>query len=80
MKWRDLKTNRDRLGQLKGQTPYEILRVDPSATLAELRRAYKSLVRTYHPDSSHAFMKGTNEEIIKVINVAYQTILKERNG
>jgi len=32
--------------------PYEILEIDPSASLEEIQRAYRKLVRKYHPDKN----------------------------
>jgi len=81
MKWREIrKQYPDLLRDIESKNPYEILRVSKSASLDEIKTAYRKLVRTYHPDGSHAFMKSTNEEIVKRINVAYEKILNERNG
>lgn len=39
-------------------------------TIEELRRQYKDLLKTYHPDN------GGNEEIMKAINVEYEQLFK----
>ncbi len=43
------------MGDLPEKDPYEVLGVSPLATQEEIRRAYRALVRRYHPDS------GTDE-------------------
>ena len=58
--------------------PYRTLGVAPDATLEELKSAYIVLVKTYHPDRSDPFMARHNEEVIKLINAAYEK-LKDRS-
>lgn len=48
---------------------YELLHVDPSATAAEIRRAYRDLVRRYHPDLG----LGTAAQMA-LINEAYAVL------
>ena len=55
---------------------YEILKVPPTATREEIRRAYRQLARRWHPDR---FMAGperdwANEKMAE-INAAYRTCL-----
>ena len=55
-------------------TPYEVLGVPTTATLEEIRQAYKQLVREYHPDKIPSEMKRLRldaEEKLKAINAAY---------
>lgn len=51
---------------------YDLLQVSPSATDAELRRAYRKLIKDYHPDA----LKDDPEKakIATYINEAYQAI------
>jgi len=52
--------------------PYKILGVSPSATLQEIRYAYKRLSRSYHPDLNPD--PGAEEKMI-LINEAYHTLI-----
>lgn len=57
-------------------SPYDILGVSPAASLADIKKAYHSLSKIYHPD------KNSSKEAIekfKLINNAYNT-LKEYHG
>lgn len=62
---------------------YQILGVDRNASNEEIKKAYRSLVREYHPDKMQS--KGVPEDFLKVahekmseINQAYDQISKER--
>lgn len=52
------------------RSPYEVLGVHYSSTRAEINRAYRKLVKQYHPDLN----KHIDPRIIVEINVAYQTL------
>jgi DnaJ domain len=52
------------------RSPYEILGVHSSATRAEITRAYRTLVKQYHPD----IHKQIDPRIIVEINVAYHIL------
>lgn len=49
---------------------YARLGVSPSATLTEIKRAYRRLARLYHPDLNGQ----AQDERIKLINEAYQIL------
>ncbi len=54
------------------QTPYEVLGIAPSATLEDIRAAYKELVAKYHPDhhAGHPLEELAAEKLVQV-NEAY---------
>ena len=52
---------------------YESLEVSPQATTAEIKQAYRRLVKRFHPDSNNS---TANHEQIVIINAAYE-ILKD---
>jgi curved DNA-binding protein CbpA len=77
MRWRDLNQSyKDRLASLSAMTPHERLGVPPGASPVEIKAAYIRLVKAYHPDSSDPFMIKHNQEVLKLINAAYE-ILRE---
>ncbi len=63
--------------------PYAVLGVEPDADPAEVRRAWRALVRECHPDRMIA--RGLPEEAIKLatarlaaVNDAYETIIRDK--
>lgn len=61
------------------KNPYEILGISPSATNEEVRTAYRSLAKKYHPDNYiDSPVADLAEEKMKDINWAYDEILKIR--
>lgn len=53
--------------------PYQILKVVPSATSKEIKRAYRNLVKEYHPD----IYKGSDTKF-KEISQAYEEVMTWR--
>lgn len=77
MNWRDLGNKyKSRLEELEQMTSYEILEVDKTATLTDLKKAYRKKIRIYHPDGADSFLREYTEEVSKLINKAYQDLLK----
>ena len=60
---------------------YKILEVDPSCTDSELKKAYRDMVKKYHPDKilskDPALIRGSKEKFQEV-QKAYELIQKER--
>ena len=52
--------------------PYQILKVHPGAKLAEIKKAYRKLVKIHHPD------KGGDSAVMLEVNSAWE-ILKKKN-
>jgi hypothetical protein len=50
-------------------TPYEVLGVEPTASDAEIRRAYVALARRFHPDANPA-----GEERMRAVNEAWAVL------
>ncbi len=64
-------------------SPYDVLRLGPQATNAEIKRQYRKLVADNHPDK--LLGRGVPAEFVDIatrklaaINAAYDTIAKER--
>ena len=61
--------------------PYEVLGVSKNATEDEVKKAYRSMAKKYHPDKLQskdpAMIKGAQEKFQEVQR-AYEAIQKER--
>ena len=61
--------------------PYEVLNIPNTATDDEVKKAYRSLARKYHPDNYHDNpLADLAQEKMKEINAAYDAIQRERSG
>ncbi len=75
MKWRELKQGPvGRLDQMRKVDPYALFGVARGAALDEVKRAYREMVRTYHPDKADPFMRSHCGEALKIINDAMARI------
>ena len=75
MRWRTLNgPYQSTLAEARAKLPHELLGVPPGCTKVEARRAYLTLVRTYHPDRADPFMAQFNQEMLKIINSAYDRL------
>ena len=63
-------------------TAYKILEIEKTATDEEVKRAYRTMAKKYHPDKlqhmDEAYQKGAQEKFTKVQD-AYEKIQKERD-
>ena len=53
---------------------YKILEVDRDASSEVIEKAYKALVKKYHPDLQESNMRNEAEEKIKLVNEAYEVL------
>lgn len=61
--------------------PYSVLGITPEATDEEVKQAYRTLARKYHPDNYQDNpLADLAEEKMKEINEAYEAITKMRAG
>ena len=61
--------------------PYKVLGVNETASQEEIRAAYLSLVKKYHPDRyTETSLKEMANEKLKEINLAYETLTKKPAG
>lgn len=63
------------------RNPYEVLGVREGSSVEEIKKAYKELVRKYHPDQyqNHP-LSDLAEEKLKEINEAYDYLMKQYEG
>jgi molecular chaperone DnaJ len=63
------------------QNPYEVLGVRQGASEEEIKRAYRELVKKYHPDQFRDNpLSSLAEEKLKEINEAYDYLIKNKSG
>ena len=61
--------------------PYSVLGVPRSASDEEIKKAYRTLSRKYHPDANiNNPNKDRAEEMFKQVQQAYSQIMKEREA
>ena len=58
------------------QDPYRVLGVSPQSTDEEIKKAYRSLAKKYHPDVNNGSAEA--EARMKEVNEAYSLIMKMR--
>lgn len=61
--------------------PYQVLGVSPNASNDEVKKAYRDLLKKYHPDGYvNNPLASLAEEKFKEVQEAYDQIMKEREG
>lgn len=58
--------------------PYTVLGVSRDADEIEIKKAYRSLSKKYHPDNNPG--NKAAEEVFKQVQAAYETIMKEKRN
>lgn len=53
---------------------YRLLQVDRQASIEVIEKAYKTLCRQYHPDLQPPEKRQEAEELLKQLNLAYETL------
>jgi DnaJ-class molecular chaperone len=77
VKWKPIRQGyRDRLEALRQLPPHELLEVSEQPTEHELKTAYRAKVKAYHPDRLDPFLRAQSQEVLKVINTAYEALRK----
>ena len=65
---------------IKDQTYYEILEINPTATIKEIQRAYEHAKETFHADSLAVYSLFSEEEVKEIqssIEEAYRVLMDE---
>ncbi len=67
------------MGEIQMRNPYDVLGVSAGASDEEIKKAYRSLSRKYHPDANvNNPNKEKAEEQFKEVQQAYQMIMDDR--
>jgi preprotein translocase subunit Sec63 len=81
MKWKNRSSQlSDELTRLNGMDPHELLSIARDAGAEDVKGAYRRLVKVYHPDKADPFMRNHNEQVIRLVNAAYEKLMARFEG
>jgi DnaJ-class molecular chaperone len=79
MRWKNLNQRyADRLTTLSAMAPHELFGISVDSSSEEIKTAYIRMVKAYHPDVSDPLMARHNQEVLKLINAAYEKLKEDR--
>lgn len=79
MRWRNFGEGyTGQIATLAKKAPRELLGVAANADRLEIKAAYIRMVKAYHPDTADPFMAKHNQEVLKLINAAYEKLKDEQ--
>jgi DnaJ-class molecular chaperone len=79
MKWTNINLGYESaIDRLRNMQPHEVLGVAPDASVDEIKKAYRKKLSVTHPDRSSQFMKGTDEEVTKILNLSYEKMIARK--
>jgi DnaJ-domain-containing protein 1 len=76
------KSSRTNEEPIRDSTWFEVLGVSPTASINEIKTAYRERVRQYHPDRVEGLgheLREVAEQKMKQLNAAYDYALKRRS-
>ena len=80
MNWKNIGLRmQDEISKLESLEPHEVLGVPADAAIEDIKKAYRHLVKVYHPDKADPFMKEYNEQVLRIINESYSTLFSRHN-
>ncbi len=81
MRWRNRNPQlSDELARLRALKPHEVLGIAPDSSADDIRAAFRRMVKIYHPDKSDPFMRKYNEQVMKIVNDAYDQLISNHEG
>jgi curved DNA-binding protein CbpA len=77
VKWKPIRQGySDRIDELRRKPPHELLEIREHPTLSQLKHAYRAKVKAYHPDRLDPFLRPHAQEILKIINGAFEVLMR----
>jgi|GraSoiStandDraft_46_1057282.scaffolds.fasta_scaffold1051556_2 DnaJ-class molecular chaperone len=80
MRWRNLNRHASELDDLARLPAHELLGLSDTAPEADIKAAYRRKARAYHPDFVDPFLRHHGEEVMKLLNRAYDVMLSKRRS